>query len=129
MNGFSLKKGDSTVLFVLTIINAAVFAVWDAAYIICALLRDAAFTTTQTNMQLTGQAEYVITIDSPAYAVLKTVIYVLPVILVAWSTALVICERKNRKLCSGWFLIATFAADFLAAIFCAADIVTLNMIF
>ena len=129
MNGFSLKKGDSRFFFVLTIINAAVFTVWNAAYFINAFLREAAFATAQANMALTGQSEYTLMVSSPAYGFLKAVVYILPVILILWTAFFVVTERKGKELCSGLLILWAFASDALAAILCAVDIASLKMIF
>ncbi len=129
MNRFNLKQGDSRFFFILSLINTAIFAVWDIVYILCTMLRNAAFSTAQTNMALTGQSVYTVEVTSPVFGILKAVVFSLPVILAVWTAALFITERKNKELCSTVLIIAAFAFDALAAILCAADIAALNMIF
>ena len=129
MNRFSLKKGDSRFFFVLSIINVAVFAVWDMAYIICLFLRNSAIATAQTNMALTGQAEYTVEVTSPFCPVLRLLVFTLPVILAVWTVLLYLTDRKNRELADTKLIFASFGADILAAILCAVDITALHMIF
>lgn len=129
MNRFSLKKGDSRFFFVLSIINAAVFAVWDMAYIICLFLRNSAIATAQTNMALTGQAEYTVEVTSPFFPVLRLLVFTLPVILAVWTVLLYLTDRKNRELADTKLIFVSFGADILAAILCAVDITALHMIF
>lgn len=129
MNGLTLKKGDSKLLFVLSIINSALFSVWSIAYVVCIFLRNSAFTTAQTNMALSGQAEYTVEITSPFFAVLRVFVYMLPVILAAWTVILYVTDRKNKELCDRKLIFTAFGADALAAVICALDIASLHMIF
>lgn len=129
MNRFYIKKGDSSLLFALSIINAALFTVWDIAYIVCIFLRNAAFATAQTNMALSGQAEYTVEVTSPFFPVLVAVAYVLPVLLGVWTVILYVTDRKNKELTDNKLIFTVFGADILAAVLCALDITAIHMIF
>ena len=129
MKGFTLKKGDSRFFFVLSIINSVLFAVWDIAYIICIFLRNSAIATAQTNMALSGQAEYTVEVTSPFFPVLVAVAYVLPVLLGVWTVILYVTDRRNKELTDNKLIFTAFGADILAAVLCALDITAIHMIF
>lgn len=129
MNRFTVKKGDSTFFFVLSAVNAVLFAVWDIAYIVCIFLRNAAFSTAQTNMALSGQAEYTVEITSPFFGVLKAFAFVLPLLLSVWTVVLYVIDRKNKELADNRLIFTAFGADIFAAILCALDITAIRMIF
>ncbi len=129
MNGFTLKKGDSRFFFVLSIINSVLFAVWDIAYIICIFLRNSAIATAQTNMALSGQAEYTVEVTSPFFPVLRVLVYILPVMLGLWTVMLYVIDRKDKELADNKLIFTAFGADILAAVLCAIDITALHMIF
>ncbi len=129
MNRLTLKKGDSRFFFVLSIINSVLFTVWDIAYIVCIFLRNAAFSTAQTNMALSGQTEYTVEVTSPFFAVLRFFAYILPVMLCVWTVVLYVIDRKNKKLADTKLIFTAFGADIFAAILCALDITAIHMIF
>lgn len=129
MAGFTLKKGDSRFFFIFSIVNTVLFAVWDVAYIVCIFLRNAAFSTAQTNMAITGQTEYTVEVTSPFFPVLRIVVYLLPVVLAVWTAVLYALDRKNKELTDNKLIFAAFGADILAAILCALDITAVHMIF
>ena len=129
MNRFYIKKGDSRFFFIFSIVNAALFTVWDIAYIICIFLRNAAFATAQTNMALSGQAEYTVEVTSPFFPVLVAFAYTLPVILAVWTVVLYVTDHKNKELADNKLIFTAFGADILAAILCALDITAIHMIF
>lgn len=129
MKGFTLKKGDSRFFFVLSIINSVLFAVWDIAYIICIFLRNSAIATAQTNMALSGQAEYTVEVTSPFFPVLRVLVYLLPAMLGLWTVMLHLTDRKNKELADNKLIFTAFGADILAAVLCAIDITALHMIF
>ena len=129
MKGLPLKKGDSGFFFWLSAVNTVLFTVWTVAYIICIFLRNAAFSTAQTNMALTGMAEYTVEITSPFFAVLKTVAFVLPVILTVWTVLLYVNHHRRLALCDNKLFIGSFAADAAAAVFCMLDVTAIHMIF
>ena len=129
MKGFTLKKGDSRFFFVLSIINSVLFAVWDIAYIICIFLRNSAIATAQTNMALSGQAEYTVEVTSPFFPVLRVLVYILPVMLGLWTVMLHLTDRKDKELADNKLIFTAFGADILAAVLCAIDITALHMIF
>ena len=129
MKGFTLKKGDSRFFFVLSIINSVLFAVWDIAYIICIFLRNSAIATAQTNMALSGQAEYTVEVTSPFFPVLRVIVYILPLMLGLWTVMLHLTDRKDKELADNKLIFTAFGADILAAVLCAIDITALHMIF
>ena len=129
MKKITIRKGDSKPLFVLSCINAALFAVWNITYIICIFLRNAALTTAQTNMAITGQAEYVVEVTSPVFPVLRVLVYLLPVLLGVWTLLLFLADRKEQKLADTKLIFTAFGADILAAVICALDITAVHMIF
>ena len=129
MNRFYIKKGDSRFFYIFSIVNAALFTVWDIAYIICIFLRNAAFATAQTNMALSGQAEYTVEVTSPFFPVLVAFAYTLPVILAVWTVVLYVTDHKNKELADNKLIFTAFGADILAAILCALDITAIHMIF
>ena len=129
MAGFTLRKGDSRFFFIFSIVNTGLFAVWDVAYIVCIFLRNAAFSTAQTNMAITGQTEYTVEVTSPFFPVLRIVVYLLPVVLAVWTAVLYALDRKNKELTDNKLIFAAFGADILAAILCALDITAIHMIF
>ncbi|MBQ6897421.1 MAG: hypothetical protein IJN70_00450 [Clostridia bacterium] len=129
MNGFTLKRGDSRFFFVLSIINSVLFAVWDIAYIVCIFLRNSAIATAQTNMALSGQAEYTVEVTSPFFPVLRVLVYILPVMLGLWTVMLHLTDRKDKELADNKLIFTAFGADILAAVLCAIDITALHMLF
>ncbi len=129
MRGFSLKKGDSKLLFVLSCINAALYTVWSVAYIVCAFLRDSAFNNAQSSMMLSGQATYTVEVTSPFFGVLKVFAFALPVLISVWTAVLLVTDRKNKALCDNKLIICAFGAAAAAALLCALDVAVINMIF
>lgn len=129
MNRLNLRKGDSRMLFVLSLVNFITYAVWFAAYIICLILRASAFNSAQASMAISGQTTYTVEVTSPFFGVLRFFIYLLPVILLIWTVILTVTDRKRKELCDNKIIIAVFGIDAVCAITAAVDIMAAHMIF
>ncbi len=129
MKRIFVEKGDSKLFFVTSLVNGILYIVWLAAYVICLILRSAAFNSAQSSMALGGYASYTVEVTSPFFGVLKFFAMLLPVILTAWTVMLMVFDRKGYKLCKNVLICIVYAADVLCAVFCALDIALLHMIF
>ncbi len=129
MKRIQLNRGDSKLFFILSVINGGLYAVWSAAYVITAMLRHSAFNSAQASMALGGYTTYTVEVTSPMFAVLRTIVYALPVLLAVWTVLFFVKERKQVKLCDTWLIVAVFVADLVGALICAFDITAFHMIF
>lgn len=123
------EKGDSKAFFIFSLINGILYTVWFVAYIICLILRSYAFNTAQNTMVLGGYTAFTVEVSSPMFGVLKFFMMLLPVIMAVWTVMLMVTDRKHKKLCDKWLIIAVFAADIVSALTVTLDIVTLHMVF
>ncbi len=129
MKRISLNKGDSKFFFVLSSVNGVLYTVWTAVYLICLILRNAAFNSAQTSMAVSGHSAYTVEVTSPFFGILKVFSMLLPVIMTVWTVMLILNDRKHKQLCDSKLILGVFAADVITALLCAADITTLHMIF
>ncbi len=123
------EKGDSKLFYVTSLINGILYIVWFVAYIMCLILRSAAFNRAQSSMALGGYTSYTVEVTSPFFGVLRFFAMLLPVLLAVWTIMLLVFDRKGYKLCHNAVICTVYAADVLCAVFCALDIALLHMIF
>lgn len=129
MKKFSLKKGDSKALFVVSAVNFILYAVWFAAYVICLFLRSAAFNSAQSTMALSGQVNYTVEVTSPFFAVLRIFVYFLPALLLLWTVLLMVADKKRKTLPDKRIIVAVFGVDLLSAAMVMIDVTASHMIF
>lgn len=129
MKRFNIRKGDSRFLFVFSLVNFFLYAVWFASYVICLMLRSSAFNSAQASMALSGQMNYTVEVTSPFFGVLRVFLYVLPVFIIVWLVALKICDKKRMTLCDNKIIIAVFGIDTVCALMSAFDMFASHMIF
>ncbi len=129
MSRLNLKKGDSRALFILSLVNFLIYAVWFVAYIVCLMLRASAFSSAQASMAISGQTNYTVEVTSPFFGVLRFFIYLLPVLLLAWLVALLVADKKKKDLCDSKIIVAVFGIDTVCAVMTALDIFSAHMLF
>lgn len=129
MKRFSLNKGDSKALFAVSAVKFILYAVWFVSYILCLILRASAFDGAQSTMAFSGQVNYTIEVTSPFFAVLRILIYFLPVLLLLWTVLLMVADKKRKALPDKKVIVAVFGADLLSAAMVMFDITASHMIF
>ncbi len=123
------EKGDSKLFYIASLVNGILYIVWFVAYIICLILRSAAFDSAQSSMALGGYTSYTVEVTSPFFGILQFFAMLLPVLLVVWTVMLLVFDRKGYKLCNNVLIYIVYSADVLCAVLCALDIALLHMIF
>lgn len=128
VNRLKILFGTSKPATVLTLVNFSVYGAWLIIYIVCTFIRASLFTQAQTRMAMQGQYQYTITVSSPVFAVLRVVLYILPVLALAWA---IVVNREDKKavICDKKVLIATLAVVISAAFTAFIDIGKMGLIF
>lgn len=128
VNRIRLMLGTSKPTAVLTLVNLIVYGVWLVLYIICTMIRASLFDQAQSQMMMQGQYQYTVTVSSPLFTVLKVILYMLPVLALAWA---VVLNREDKKavICDKKLIIATLAVIGVAAFTAFIDIGKIGLIF
>ena len=127
-NRIKLLLGTSKPASVLTLLNLGVYGVWLVLYIVCTMIRASLFSQAQSQMAMSGQTQYTVTVSSPLFTALKFILYLLPVFALVW--ALVIRnEDKKEVICDKKLIIAALAVIICAAFTAFIDIGKLGLIF
>ena len=129
MKRIEINRGGSKGFFILSLINGGFYAVWAIAYIVCTILRASAFSSAQSSMAIGGYSVYTLEVTSPMFAVLRVLVYTLPLVLAVWIGWLALCDKKRHTLPSSALVVGVFGADVISALLCTLDITTLHMIF
>ena len=127
-NRIKLMLGTSKPAAVLTLINLFVYAIWLIIYIVCTFIRASLFSQAQAQMALQGQYNYTVTVSSPVFVFLKVMLYVLPVLALAWAIVINRADKKNI-LCDKKLIIVALAVVVCAAFTAFVDIGRLGLIF
>lgn len=122
------KKGDSTLFYVVSLINGAMYAVWTVMYFVCLVMRGIAIDTACDNMLMTGYTEFTVEVFSPIFGVLDFFAMALPVVLIAWMVMFFINDRRRINLCDRRLIIGVFCIDLISAVFIAIDVFGLHMV-
>ncbi len=122
-------KGDSKLFYASSLISGAFYVVWLVSYIVCLILRSAAFNSAQSSMALGGYSTYTVEVTSPFFGVLEFFAFLIPVLLAVWTVMLFVFDRKGYKLCNNVLIYIVYGAGTLCAVLCALDIAVAHMIF
>lgn len=88
--------GDSRFSVVTCIGNIAAYVIWLIGYVVCIFERESYFASYEANMASKGITSYQITITTPFFAVLKAVLYLMPVVMILWTAAVVLLDKKGK---------------------------------
>lgn len=126
---FGFNKGDSPFLLISTIVNFALYAIWLVLYIICVVCRESMLDQAVSQMAMSGTTSYTVEISSPLFTVLRIMLYALPVVMLVWTVAIGLVSKKKKELCDSVFIIAAYAADFVAGTVAVIDIFAIRILF
>lgn len=123
-----LLLGTSKSAAFFTVANAVIYGTWLAVYTVCTGIRASLFSQAQSRMALAGQMDYIVTVSSPVFGVLKAFLYLLPVFALIW--AVVIKKEEGRNVLCDRKLVAFALAAILGTAFAALlDIGKIGMLF
>lgn len=122
------KLGESLSVKILTLVNILLYGGWFITYVICTIVRASIFDSAVTQMAARGQTEYVITVSSPVFTVLKVIIGILPVLSILWAVFIRI-EDGKKNICDKKIIFAGLGIVLLAAFTAALDASRLGIIF
>ena len=122
-------KGDSKLFYITSLVSGIFYIVWFVTYIICLILRSAAFNSAQSSMALGGYAMYTVEVTSPFFGILEFFAFLIPVLLTVWTVMLFAFSHRGYKLCNNVLIYTVYASGVLCALLCALDIAAAHMIF
>lgn len=121
--------GDSRLSVLSGILNGVLYVIWIVAYVVCVYQREGLFSRYEARMLADGIASYHMEISTPFIGLLKAMLYIMPIIVILWTVAVVMADKKGKRPASKKTLIGLFGLDTVIGITVLVDIAYAGLLF
>lgn len=114
--------------FVSTVVNVVTSVIWILVYIFTVMYRNSVF----GSIEISAGAlipTYTVIFSTPLLGVLRFFVYLMPIVYIVWTVAVVSSAKRRKKLCHSALLYTAIAIDFVVACITLFDLAAANLIF
>ena len=114
---------------VTTAVNFVYCIFWLISYIISVFSRESFFAQYEARMAADGIFAYHVELASPFFVFLKVLLYLLAVVIILWTVAVVLGDKNKKDLPGKKLLLAVFGVDVIVGITAVIDAASVGLLF